>query len=99
MKFAWMMSLLVLSGAVTASIGATFSARDGDLYLQTPSESGSLLVNGKNISEYLSRVDELVALVAMVMQDNKDLKVTLDAVCSREAYVIFHRWKTQCCGA
>jgi hypothetical protein len=81
MKAVWTLCLSVLAGAAMANIGATFSARDGDLHLQTPSESGSLFVNGKSIGEYLGKVDDLASLVATVMQENADLKVG-DAVSS-----------------
>jgi hypothetical protein len=72
---AWILCLAALDTAV-ASDEATFSIQDGDVYLQTPSEFGSFIVNGKNIGEYLGKVDDLVVQFATLKQENKDLQVS-----------------------
>jgi hypothetical protein len=92
----WVLCLLVLAAAAeeNAKLGATLSARDGNLYLQTTSEFGSLFINGKNVVEYLGKVDDLVSLVAMVMQENKEIKVHGVITSGRVSHMP-HRWKTQ----
>jgi hypothetical protein len=85
---AWALCLLVLAGAAVASDGATFSVQEGNLYLQTPSELGSLFVNGKNIVEYLDKVDDLVTRFTMVSQENKDLKVYAVALTREDPVLI-----------
>jgi hypothetical protein len=76
MKLGWLLCFIVLFAAV-ASEEPFLSANGDDFIMFAP---GTLYLNGKNVGEYLGKVDDLVALVATVMQENKDLKVGGDAL-------------------
>jgi hypothetical protein len=71
MKLAWILCFVALVTAV-ASEDPNLSANGDDFIMVAP---GTLYLNGKSVGEYLGKVDALEGLVAMIMQENKDLKV------------------------
>jgi hypothetical protein len=73
MKLSWTLCLAALIASVVVSEDPNLSANGDDFIMVAP---GSLFLNGKNVGEYLDKVDDLVAQVARVMLENKDLKVS-----------------------
>jgi hypothetical protein len=86
---AWMLCLAVLVTAVTSE-EPSLSANGDDFIMIAP---GTLYLNGKNVVEYLGKIDDLVSLVAIVMQENKEIKVR--CFCLRRVNHMPHRWRTQ----
>jgi hypothetical protein len=95
---AWSLCLAVLVAAVTAAANdeATFFIQDGDVHLQTPSEFGSFFMNGMDVIDTLRKISVLENQVALVMQENKEIKVC-DFFTRKKLCFMLNRRKTQCC--
>jgi hypothetical protein len=90
--------LLVLTGATDdiTNNEATFYVWNGDLYLQTPSFSGTFFINGMDVVEALRKAILLEDQVAMISQENKNLKVCSPTVLMFDVVVLTQKELFSC---